>query len=168
LPEDILPRFAPTGSMKKEKTTMKLRIAIHRICLPNFGQIPGGTIEMTHRTFRRLSAAVCFAAIGATAIAAGNGKKQNPEFKTRVEKGSAAQIAHAAKIREAFEAAKAANTTHTTEGLTVIHRADGSLTLPLQGRFLEEFVAVRGADGKLNLQCVDDATGAHAPALEEK
>ena len=76
---------------------------------------------------------------------------------------------------------------NSTEGLTVVHRDDGSAFVDLQGRFQSVAVAKVGADGKVEQKCVTSVAEAKtflngskdakkdtktnvkpAPALEEK
>ena len=45
----------------------------------------------------------------------------------------------------------------SSEGLEVVHRPDGSMTVDLQGRFQNTSVVRRASDGTLHLECDTDA-----------
>lgn len=114
---------------------------------------------------------ICFLAVARAATAAdggnGNGKVDKPQFKTKVVKGTPEQVAQAAKIAHSLPALRDANLTHSTQGLQAIQRADGSMGMALDGRFLDEMVAVRNADGTLSIRCGSDKAPS-APKAEEK
>jgi len=50
----------------------------------------------------------------------------------------------------------------STEGLVQIHRADGSVSMDLQGRFQNVMLAKKEADGTISQACVDNVESAAA------
>jgi hypothetical protein len=50
----------------------------------------------------------------------------------------------------------------STEGLVQIHRADGSVSMDLQGRFQNVMLAKKEADGTISQACVDNVDSAAA------
>lgn len=81
------------------------------------------------------------------------------------EPAAAAPLARAAAV--APEIDLDAMTSRSSEGLTQVLHADGTISVDLEGRFMNVVVATPGADGRATVSCVDHverASPSAAPA----